>query len=128
MKSKLAFLLGLALFGAKVMACYTVFDSHDRVLYNGVDAPVDMRMQLHEALAARGYPAGSRMEFDAAQGCRPVALGALARPTGTDVPPNTIRRERSSRTGARSEAPSPLLTDRETAEASHLPHVQVAGD
>jgi hypothetical protein len=129
MKSKYALVLGLALAGANAMACYTVYDSRDRVLYNGVDAPVDMRMQLHAALAARGYPAGSRMVFEETQGCANVALGSLARPTGSDVPPNHLVLERSARSvAARSEPPAPLLTSRATAEASHLPHVQVAGD
>lgn len=129
MKPKLALVLGLALLGAKAMACYTVYDSRDRVLYNGVDAPVDMRLQLHDALAARGYPAGARMEFDETSSCRGVALGALARPTGTDVPPNTMRLQRSAtRPLARAEPPAPLFTNRETAETSKLPHVQVAGD
>jgi len=130
MKSKLALLLGLALVGAKAMACYTVYDSRDRVLYNGIDAPVDMRLQLHDALRSRGYPAGSRMEFDLSSACPRVALGALARPTGSDVPLNHLVMERPATraTVARSEPPAPLFTNRETAETSHLPHVQVAGD
>ncbi|NML46471.1 hypothetical protein HHL11_22185 [Ramlibacter sp. G-1-2-2] len=129
MKSKLALLLGLALIGAKAMACYTVYDSRDRVLYSGADAPVDMRLQLHEGLRARGYPAGARLEFDETSTCQRVTLGALARPTGSDVPPNHMAMERSAtRTVARSGPPAPLFTSRETAEASRLPHVQVAGD
>ncbi|MDB5856811.1 MAG: hypothetical protein JWQ76_500 [Ramlibacter sp.] len=127
MKFKLALLCGLALAGANAMACYTVYDSNSRVLYQGNEAPVDMSLQLHEALAARGFPAGSRMQFDQAGSCRPVSAAEVPRPTGTDVAVNTIRLERSARTVARG-APSPLFTDRDTAIASKLPHMQVAGD
>jgi hypothetical protein len=127
MKYKLALLAILGLAGANAMACYTVYDGHDRVVFQGVEAPVDMSLPLHQALAARGYPVGTRMVFDLAATCTPVSVAQVARPASGDVPANTIRMERSGRTLSPSSA-APLLTDRQTAERQHLPHVQVAGD
>ena len=127
-KIKLALLCGLALAGANAMACYTVYDHGGRVLYRGMDAPVDMAMQLHDALAARGYPAGSRMQFDEMTTCSPLALGSWATPTGTDVPLNTMRLQGATATNILGGPPAPLLTDRATAQRSHLPHTEVAGD
>jgi hypothetical protein len=85
-----------------------------------------MSVPLHEALRSR-FPAGASMVFEQGQACTPVSIAQVARPTGTMVPVNTIRREGSSRPGAPSSA-APLLTDRATAERQHLPHTVVAGD
>jgi hypothetical protein len=128
MKAKLVVLFGLMLAGANAMACYTVYDNSNRVVYRGLDAPVDMSLPLHEALAGR-FPAGSSMVFDQASTCTPVSIAQVARPTGTMVPPNTIRMERTGR--QLSPAPSssaPLLTDRETAQRQQLPYTVIAGD
>jgi hypothetical protein len=122
---KIALLGGLLLAGANAMACYTVYDAGNRVVYQGTEAPVDMSLPLHEALAQR-FPRGAQMVFDQATTCRPVGIAQLPRPSGTDVPPNTIRLERTQRPS--SSAPSPLFTDRETAERSGLPHTQMAGN
>jgi hypothetical protein len=128
MKFKHAFLCGLALASANAMACYTVYDARDRVVYQGVEAPVDMSMHLREALAARGYAAGSRMEFDLSTSCAPVNLAQVARPTSGDVPPGTIRMERSGKQATTPSSSAPLLTDRATAMRSQLPHTVVAGN
>jgi hypothetical protein len=128
MKAKFALLGGLLLASANAMACYTVYDGSNRVVYQGLDAPVDMSLPLHEALAQR-YPRGSQMVFDQAANCRPVGLAQLPRPSGTDVPPNTIRLERTgTQRPSSSSSPAPLFTDRETAQRANLPHTQVAGD
>ena len=128
MKIKRGLLLACGLvLGANAMACYTVYDANSRVLYQGTESPGDMSVRLHDALRVRGFPAGSRMQFDQASSCRPVTAAEVPRPTGTDVAVNTMRLERSTRTVAHG-APSPLFTDRETAIASRLPHTQVAGD
>ena len=127
MKYKLALLALLGLAGANAMACYTVYDTRDHVVFQGIEAPVDMSLPLHAALAARGYPAGTRMVFDLAGTCTPVSVAQVARPASSDVPANTIRMERSGRALSPS-SEAPLLTDRQTAESQHLPHVQVAGD
>lgn len=126
MKRKLALLAGLLLAGANAMACYTVYDKGNRIVYQGADAPVDMSLPLHAALARRFAP-GTQMVFDQTSACRPIGVAQAPRPTSSDVPPNTIRIERSASRPS-SSAPSPLFTDRETAQRNKLPHTQVAGD
>ena len=39
MKLKLALLAGLALAGANAMACYTVYDASNRVVFQSTDPP-----------------------------------------------------------------------------------------
>lgn len=127
MKTKYALLGGvLLLAGANAMACYTVYDASNRVVYQGTEAPVDMSLPLHEALSER-FPRGSQLVFDQNTNCRPVGLAELPRPTGADVPPNTIRLERVNSRPS-SSAPSPLFTERQTAERANLPHTTVSGD
>lgn len=126
MKARLGVLFGLLMAGANAMACYTVYDNSNRVIYRGPDAPVDMSLPLHEALAGR-FPAGSSMVFDQTSTCSPVNIAQVARPTGAMVPPNTIRMERTGRQVSPSSA-APLLTDRETAQRQQLPYTVVAGD
>jgi hypothetical protein len=126
MKAKLGVLCGLMLAGSQAMACYTVYDGNNRVIYRGLDAPVDMSLPLHEALAAR-FPAGTSLVFDQAPTCTPVSIAQVARPTGAMVPVNTIRMERTGRQiSPTSEAP--LFTDRKTAERQNVPYTTVAGD
>ncbi|HEY8356078.1 MAG TPA: hypothetical protein VIL30_01350, partial [Ramlibacter sp.] len=124
MKLKLAMFCGLALAGANAMACYTVFDANSRVIYQGVDSPVDMSMPLHQTLGAR-FP-GAHMVFDQSAACTPVALAQVARPVTRDVPAGTIRMEGGGR--ASPGGSSPLLTDRATAARQNLPHTVVAGN
>ncbi|MCG2592932.1 hypothetical protein LZ009_09080 [Ramlibacter sp. XY19] len=123
MKFKLALLAGLALAGANAMACYTVYDANARVLYQGADTPVDMSMQLHEALAARGFPAGSRMQFDRASCATvPVAMG----PSSRDLPPNTIRISKNR--PEQRVAQGPLLTEPGRAASLGMPHAVIANN
>jgi hypothetical protein len=98
-----ALVLGLA--AGQVLACYTVYDRAGRVLYNEESPPVDMSRPLHETLPAR-FP-GSHMVFDTEAACD--AITPLA-------PVNTAR------TGG-----TPLLTDRRTAQAMHVPYSVLAG-
>lgn len=126
MKLKLGLLFGLLLAGSNAMACYTVYDASNRVVYRGLDAPVDMSLPLHRAVAQR-FPAGSSMVFDQQANCTPVSIAQVARPVTTTVPPNTIRMERTGRTLSPSSA-APLFTDRDTAARQNLPHTVVAGD
>ncbi|HYE41344.1 MAG TPA: hypothetical protein VEB23_15510 [Ramlibacter sp.] len=128
MKLKTTLLCGLLLTGANAMACFTVYDASNRVIYRGVDAPVDMSLPLREAVAQR-FPAGSSLVFNQAAACTPVRIAEVARPTGTMVPPNTLRMERTGRTvTSPTSSASPLLTDRATAQRNGLPHTVVAGD
>jgi hypothetical protein len=125
-KGKLGVLCGLLLAGANAMACYTVYDGNSRVVYRGAQAPVDMSLPLHEALAGR-FAAGSSLVFDQTATCTPVGIAQVARPTGPMVPVNTIRMEGTGRQLSPSST-APLLTDRETAMRQNLPHTVVAGD
>ena len=126
MKFKLGILFGLLLAGANAMACYTVYDGSGRIMYRGLETPVDMSLPLHQALEGR-FPAGASLVFDHSPSCTPVSVAQVARPTGPMVPVNTIRMERSGRQMSPSSS-APLLTDRETALRQHLPHTQVAGN
>ncbi|MDB5896626.1 MAG: hypothetical protein JWP22_2374 [Ramlibacter sp.] len=126
MKLKLALLCGLALAGANAMACYTVYDGSNRVIYQGTDAPVDMSLPLHQSVGQR-YGRGASMVFNQSNTCTPVGIAQVARSNARDVPAGTIRMERTGRTIAPS-SEAPLLTDRTTAQANHLPHTVVAGN
>jgi hypothetical protein len=124
MKLKVALLCGLALAGANAMACYTVYDANSRVVYQGAETPVDMSMQLHEALAARGFPAGSRMVFDRdACGRVPVAMNSSS---SRELPPNTIRISRD-RPEAKV-AQGPLLIEPGRAASLGMPHTVIANN
>lgn len=60
MNTALKYALGAllpTLFASQAMACYTVYDRNNRVLYHAAAAPVDMRYQLHQTLPAV-YPGG----------------------------------------------------------------------
>lgn len=81
------------------LACYTVYGLGSRVLYQSMDAPVDMSQPLHDTLPQR-FP-GGQLVFDAATTC-------------TEIAPVTQ--------AARVPGPAPLLTDRHTAQALHVPY------
>jgi len=127
MKLKIALLGGLLLCAANAMACYTVYDASNRVVYRGAQTPVDMSLPLHQALGQR-FPAGASMVFDQGANCTPVSIAQVVRPTGPMAPPNTIRMERTGRTISPTSDASPLLTDRETAQRHHLQHTVLAGN
>lgn len=103
MKLKLALLATLAVASVNAMACYTVYDQSNRIVYNAQIAPVDMSRPLHETLPVV-FPGGH------------MVFGAT-----TDCPSETFVRAAPvvSRASAK---PAPLLTDMRTAEAMHLPH------
>jgi hypothetical protein len=96
----LAPLLGLA--SLQAFACYTVYDSSNRVVYQSEKAPVDMSRPLHETLPAR-FP-GASMVFDDSRECTVISSVALGNGG------QTVR------------TASPLLTDERTARALNLPH------
>jgi hypothetical protein len=126
MKLKIALLAGLALAGANAMACYTVYDAQNRVVFQSTEAPVDMSQPLHTALERKFAP-GASMVFNQGASCTPVSLAQVARPVGGNIPVNTIRMERSGKQMSPSSG-APLLTDRATAERQGLPHTVVAGN
>jgi hypothetical protein len=97
--------LGAASFSAN--ACYTVYGPYGQVVYQSLEAPVDMSRPLHETLPSR-YP-GGHLVFDTSANC-PVTTSIAAR-GGT--------RDWTTR--------SPLLTNESTALALHMPHRQLAG-
>jgi hypothetical protein len=126
MKLKMGVLIPLLLAGTNAMACYTVYDPNSRVLYRGAEAPVDMSLPLRDALAGR-YPAGASLVFAQGVQCVPVGLTQVPRPTGGNVPVNTIRMERTGRQVS-PVSTAPLLTDRQTAQRQGLPYTVMAGE
>ena len=102
MKLKLALLCALGLASANAMACYTVYDRSNQVVYNAQTPPVDMGRPLHETMPV-AFP-GGHMVFDTTADCP------------REVP------SRVSVTPAAPAKPSPLLTDRRTAAAMNVPH------
>jgi hypothetical protein len=98
--------LALACFAAApAMACYTVYDRTNTLVYNAQVPPVDMTKPLREALDAR-WP-GGHMVFGSESECPRL---------------NAVRRQiqQASTTGR-----SPLLTDVATAERMGMPHTNL---
>ena len=85
----------------QAMACFTVYDRDNRIVYNDPKPPVDMSKPLHETLQ-KAYP-GGHLVFARGGDC----------PTDVARPP--------VRTGVRPGS-SPLLTDARTAASMGLPH------
>lgn len=88
------------------LACYTVYDRSDRVVYQSNTPPVDMSRPIHQTLPAR-FP-GGHMIFDTSSECPVVSSVA------------------SGMGGRTLSSKAPLLTDRETAWAMGLPHTVLA--
>ena len=102
MKLKLALVCAIGLASVNAMACYTVYDKNNNVVYNAQTAPVDMSRPLHETIPV-AFPGGT-MVFNA---------------SSTDCPRDMPFRLSLPATPSK---PSPLLTDRRTAEALKVPH------
>jgi len=82
-KRHLALLLGLAVCAApQAMACYTVYNPANQIVYSGVSTPVDMSYQIHEKLPL-AFPSG-HMVFNNNQDCQSVDLRKTA-PVLTNV-------------------------------------------
>ena len=134
----LATLLGAASLNA--MACYTVYDSTNRVLYQGASSPVDLSKPLHETLG-RTHP-GAHMVFEQDATCRPVGIAQMARATGPGAAPNTAVMGAGASTAVMGAGPArvaattraaapgtaPLLTDRRTAMANKVPFTVLSGE
>ena len=129
MKRKFALFCSLGLLAAaNASACYTVYDTNNRVLYQGFDAPVDMSRPLHDAMRGR-YPAGAQLVFDQSNQCARTTVAQVSRSSVPHTAPGTIRNERGEQAQPVSRGSSaPLLTDRRTAQSLGLPHTVVAGD
>lgn len=92
-----------ALAAGQALACYSVYDRNNRLVYRGQKAPVDMSLPLSQAVAA-AYP-GGHLVFGQDADC----------PQINDAPLPQMPLVSSS-------GRSPLLTDRATATAMGLPH------
>jgi hypothetical protein len=101
MKSKLALVCALGLVSVNAMACYTVYDRSNNIVYNSQTAPVDMSRPIHETVPAK-FPGGT-MVFDLSSDCP------------REAPVRTVAAPPPSRN-------TPLLTDRRTAAAMGVPH------
>lgn len=93
-------LLGLA--SLQALACYTVYDRNNRVMWQGDKPPVDMSRPLSETVPAR-FP-GGQLVFDDSGTCPVVSSVAIGNG------------------GMVTRTASPLLTDEKTARELGLPH------
>ncbi len=93
----------LALPAWPALACYTVYDAGNRVVFRSSEAPVDMSRPLHETVPQR-FP-GGQLVFDTQTSCDEVSSGRLARVSA---------------------APAPLLTDQKTAQALGVRYAQLS--
>lgn len=101
MKLKLALLCAIGLASVNAMACYTVYDRDNQMVYNAQTAPVDMSRPISETVPV-AFPGGT-MVFGSSNDCPRVQPARLV---ATPAPAK----------------PSPLLTDRRTAETLKVPH------
>lgn len=62
-----------ALSGGQALACYTVYNRANQVIYHAAQAPVDMRYQLHQTLPAI-FPDGHMVFSITDTSCPPVNL------------------------------------------------------
>lgn len=93
----------LAAASLQAMACYTVYDRSNRVMYQSDQAPVDMSLPIHETIPAR-FP-GGHLVFDGSTACQDVVASRQA-----PVPGGT-----------------PLITDQQMAKAMRVPYTAMAG-
>ncbi len=70
-------LAATALAAPQAMACYTVYNKANVVVYSNMSPPIDMRYQIHQRLPAV-FP-GGHMVFDASDDC-PVVDARIAVP------------------------------------------------
>ncbi len=95
---------GALLATGPALACYTVYDGQNRIVYQAQAAPVDMSRPLHETMP-RAFP-GGHLVFGDALDCQ------------LQSPSRTFLQATSGK--------PPLLTDERTARALGLPHTIVA--
>lgn len=73
MKLKIAALCALSFAAFNASACFTVYDRTARVIYQGLQTPVDMSRQFHETLG-RTHPGAHLVFDDSVTGCTPISL------------------------------------------------------
>ncbi len=93
----------LAVAVGHAMACYTVYDASNRIMYQDELPPVDMSLPIHQTVPSR-FP-GGHMVFDSTTVCENVVASRLA-----PVPGGT-----------------PLLTSQQTAQVMRVPYTAMAG-
>ena len=101
MKLKLALLCAIGLASANAMACYTVYDRNNNIVYNAQTPPVDMSKPLRETVPV-AFPGGT-MVFGSGTDCPREAPNKVSLPVAPSKP-------------------SPLLTDRRTAVEMKAPY------
>jgi hypothetical protein len=81
---KFALALAATAFAApQAMACFTVYNPSNQVVYTGPDTPIDLSYQIHERLPA-AFP-GGHMVFNLASDCQ-VFDARRVSPLLTNVP------------------------------------------
>lgn len=91
MKNALKYALGVvlpALLGGQALACYTVYDRANQVVYHAAAAPVDMRYQIHQTLPAV-FPGGHLVFSVTDTACPPVNS---SRRSGVNLAVNSLPR------------------------------------
>jgi len=73
-----------ALSASQALACYTVYNRSNQVVYHAAAAPVDMRYQLHQTLPAV-YPGGHLVFSVTDTSCPPVNSGRASVNTRVDA-------------------------------------------
>jgi hypothetical protein len=72
MKLKIAVLCTLSFAAFNASACFTLYDRNSRIIYQGLQTPIDMRPQFHEVLD-RTHP-GAHLVFDDSNICGSIPL------------------------------------------------------
>jgi hypothetical protein len=97
LKYALGVLLPVAL-STPALACYTVYNRANQVIYHASAAPVDMRYQLHETLPAV-FPDGHMVFSITDVACPPVNVSKATSVTlsAANLPQGSIATRRSRR-------------------------------
>lgn len=73
-RASLCLLLAAGASASGYAGCFTIYDGHQKMVYQAPETPVDMRYQLHETVPER-FGAGATMVFTLSDGyCNPVGL------------------------------------------------------
>ena len=96
--AKLLSVLAVAMFADPAMACFTVYNKANQMIYSNISPPIDMRYQIHERLPAV-FP-GGHMVFGSSTDC-PLIDARVTTPqlsnVATIVYPSSGRSRRASR-------------------------------
>jgi hypothetical protein len=89
------------LISSQALACYTVYDSTGKLVYNAIKAPIDMRYQIHETLP-QAFPGGHMVFSISDKNCPEANLkrdpeGAVAENSNSSWPSATPSQDDNQR-------------------------------